>query len=140
MNKDDLDNQEKLASQESEGGFIVMLIDDEAVLRAFGEDMLKTLGYNPIIFTCTEEALQHLKENHVHLIITDHHLGENQMSGAESIPLLRAAAPEAPIILYTANGGRGLDIKQLQSEGMSEFLHKPVDFSLWESTLASLLK
>ena len=77
----------------------VMLVDDEAPVRATTAEMLAELGYLVIEAASGEEAIERIAHESVDLLITDHLMGG--MTGMALIDRLRTERPALPTLIVT---------------------------------------
>jgi signal transduction histidine kinase/DNA-binding response OmpR family regulator len=77
----------------------ILLVDDDALVRAGTIEMLEDLGHRVIEAETGSQALERLQahEGRVDLVITDHAMPG--MSGSELIRQLRVAYPHLPVLL-----------------------------------------
>lgn len=54
----------------------ILVVDDEAHLREIAEEVVQKLGYSVTTVASGEDALAHIKNNHVDLVLLDMHLGD----------------------------------------------------------------
>ena len=108
-------------------GPTILVVDDEAIARAYMERALKQEGYQVILASDGEEALQTLKttRQNVAMIITD--LVMPGMGG-HAFALEVAQLPSPPPLLYISA------YEKPQGEMAKRFLQKP--FSIAELTTA----
>jgi CheY-like chemotaxis protein len=103
---------------------LILLVDDEAAIRAAVELMLQTHGYEVLVAAGGSEALRLWEENRdrVRLVMTD-----LMMPGVNGVALLRELhrrAPDLPLVACTGlNHDRNLD--ELTSIGVRDVLRKP---------------
>jgi len=83
------------------GGELVLLVDDEAAVRAVARRALEEFGYQVIDCGSGAEAIQAIRTSSVpiRVIVTDMMMPE--MDGPTLVPALRAMAPEIPIVGIT---------------------------------------
>jgi two-component system, cell cycle sensor histidine kinase and response regulator CckA len=91
---------------------VVLVAEDSALLRRLIGTVLTRAGYEPMLTTCAEEALEAWARSaeSVGLLVTD--LTMPGMGGLELITRLRASRPDLPIVCTSgyadANGRRSL--------------------------------
>lgn len=78
----------------------ILLVDDDAAVREALGDMLGHLGHRVTACATEGEALAHLSETPVDLLLTDLLLGDDQ-SGWTIIRTARAAQPDLPVLVCT---------------------------------------
>lgn len=77
----------------------VLLVDDEAPVRASTAEMLAELGYVVIEAASGEEAIERIDRERVDLVITDHLMGG--MTGMALVDRLRSKHPALPTLIVT---------------------------------------
>jgi PAS domain S-box-containing protein len=97
------------------GSGTVLLVDDEALVRASTADMLTDLGYRVIDVESADEALRRLDEEvSVDVLVTDHLMP--RMTGTELAAAVRHRRPNLPVLLisgYADAEGIGPDLTRL---------------------------
>ena len=106
-------------------GETVLLVDDERPLVLLGEEMLASIGYEPVGFDKSSAALAAFRADpdRFDLVLTDELMPE--MTGTELATALHEIRPEVPIILVTGHGGR-VDAREVRAVGVREVLKKPL--------------
>ena len=106
-------------------GETVLLVDDERPLVLLGEEMLASIGYEPVGFDKSSAALAAFRADpdRFDLVLTDELMPE--MTGTELATALHEIRPEVPIILMTGHGGR-VDAREVRAVGIREVLKKPL--------------
>ncbi len=116
---------------------IILLADDEIMLRDLLSELLESSGYNVIRVSTGVEALKVLTEEiKVDLAIIDYNMPE--MDGIECIKKIRELQFKMPIIL--SSGSMSLDEKiDFRSLKISGVLSKPYEFETMLSTIQKLI-
>ncbi len=116
---------------------IILLIDDEVMLRDLLAEMLESNGYNVIKVGSGAEALRILTEEiKADMVIVDFNMPE--MNGLETIQKIRELNFKMPIIL--SSGSMGLEDKlNLEEAGITATLTKPYEFDTMFSTIQKLI-
>ena len=124
-------------SGEASGTEVILVVDDEASVRAPIARMLKHLGYFVLEASNGEDALQVISEYGapVHLVISDVRMPE--MDGAELAEMLRSAFPDMRLLLISGVGAHAINVSQ-RIEGC-RFLAKPFTLEELAVTVRSLL-
>ena len=106
-------------------GETILLIDDEKPLVLLGEEILAALGYEPVGFGSSHQALVAFRTDprRFDLVLTDEVMPE--LTGTQLAAQLHAIRPELPIILMTGHGGPILP-QQVHATGTCEVLRKPL--------------
>ncbi|MFA6288199.1 MAG: response regulator [Opitutaceae bacterium] len=105
-------------------GELVLVVDDEPIIRETTQDLLEGYGYTVLTAAHGEEALELFKQhqNDVRLVLTD--LMMPVMGGAELIRRLRALSGDLPMMV--SSGLLETDQRrELAALGVSEILAKP---------------
>jgi two-component system response regulator AtoC len=102
----------------------VLIVDDEPNLRKILSAQLTRDGYDVLTAEDGEQGLQHLRDHHIDLVITD-----LKMPKVDGMTLLKKALeeePELPVVLVTAHGTIDTAVEALKS-GAFDFVTKPFD-------------
>jgi signal transduction histidine kinase/CheY-like chemotaxis protein len=116
---------------------IILLADDEIMLRDLLADLLESNGFNIITVSSGMEVLTVLTEEiKVDLIIIDYNMPE--MNGLMCIQRIRELNFKMPIILST--GSLNFESKiDLPKFGINSLLNKPYEFDAMMSTIKKLI-
>jgi signal transduction histidine kinase/ActR/RegA family two-component response regulator len=106
-------------------GESVMIVDDETALVTLAEETLAELGYEPVGFSSSPQALAAFRADpdRFSAILTDEAMPE--MTGTELVREIRSIRPQLPILLMSGHGGPALEA-QAQDLGVVAVLHKPL--------------
>jgi CheY-like chemotaxis protein len=121
-------------------GTVILLADDDEVVRTMGRDILHILGYEVLLAGNGEDLINVYKEhqNQVHVIILDWHMPG--LTGMEILEALWGVNPEVKIIVATGLGQpREMDLIN-QSGHMVYLLQKPYLVKDLQSEIARVLK
>jgi signal transduction histidine kinase/CheY-like chemotaxis protein len=115
-------------------GQTILLVDDERDLVLLGEEMLASLGFEPVGFDNGGAALGAFRaEPHrFDLVLTDEVMPA--MTGTELARAMHQLRPDLPIVLMTGYAGP-VPIDRIQDSGIREILRKP----LLSATIAQCL-
>ncbi|MFH0780822.1 MAG: response regulator [Pseudomonadota bacterium] len=119
-------------------GWVVLLVDDDFIVRNLLENVLERLGLTVISAASGSEAIALFQkhQNKLDCLITD--LSMPKMNGWETLTALRTIRPNLPVILCS-----GYDETQAMSGDYAErpqaFLHKPFKISELKITLKRVL-
>ncbi|MCD7977195.1 MAG: sigma-54 dependent transcriptional regulator [Tannerellaceae bacterium] len=105
---------------------MILIIDDDSVVRSSLTFLLKHAGFEPEAVTGPEEALALIRKERPRLILMDMNFSMTT-TGEEGIQLLRQVKifhPEVPVILMTAWGSISLAVQGMQA-GAFDFITKP---------------
>jgi CheY-like chemotaxis protein/anti-sigma regulatory factor (Ser/Thr protein kinase) len=119
-------------------GQVVLAVDDEVdVLHAL-EEMLATLGYEPVGFDDSREALAaaRAQPRRFDAVVSDEVMPE--LIGTQLAIELRKLNPTLPIVIASGYGGAGFEARAL-SAGVNRVLRKPYRMREIAETLALVL-
>lgn len=120
------------------GGGLVLVIDDEEIVRAVAGEMLVRLGFE--VMTCPdgESGVARYRTHHRDLVAVLLDLTMPHWSGAKTLAQLRLAGCEAPVLLMS-----GLNEREAAGElidpSLGEFLPKPFTFDELSKKLRRLV-
>ena len=117
--------------------FHILVVEDNANTRRLMEAVLRQHGYEPILASDGEDALQIMDKKHVDLILLD--IMMPNMDGYEFTRILRESGCDLPILMVTArekpaDKHRGFQI------GTDDYMVKPVDEEEMILRIAALLR
>ena len=110
----------------------ILLVDDEENTRIALSRLLTREGYLVDTVANGFEALNHLREHDVNLIVTDINMPE--MDGIEFLRELNRSFPGSNVIMITAYGGVESYIEAINL-GAFEYINKPVKIEELKSVL-----
>lgn len=131
--------QESTAKPRAGNAKKVLFIDDEPAITEMANQIMKTNGYQAVLFNDGNEALRHFAE-HPHdfdIIVTD--LIMPLISGSELATRCSAINPNVPIILTTGFGDR-ITPASYRQWGVTTLITKPFSIHQLLATLAELTK
>ncbi len=116
------------SSEAVSGSGVILLVDDEEILRNVGRDMLEDLGYTIYLAEDGADALAvyALHRNEISLVILD--VIMPKMGGKETFLQLRQQAPELKVLFCSGFSSEGTS-EELLKLGAFGFLHKPYNRS-----------
>jgi PAS domain S-box-containing protein len=119
-------------------GEAVLIVDDERPLVSLAEEMLAELGYDPVGFPSSSDALRAFRAapGRFDLVLTDEAMPD--LVGTELAREIRKLGSTVPIILMSGHGGPQLEIRAA-ALGVSEVLHKPLQRRDLAESLARVL-
>ncbi len=115
----------------------VLVLDDEAAVRAGMEALLQHMGCVVMLAASTDEALHITMERQPDLVLADLRL-RNTESGINAVEQLRARYPNLPAIIITGDTAPDR-LKQAQAAGLP-VLHKPVAADTLMAAIAASLE
>ena len=81
----------------------ILWVDDHPEWTQLERQFLEAFGIRIVTVETTRSALACIHGGPFDLIVSDIARGNNALEGVQALPLLRRAAPEAPVIFYVAD-------------------------------------
>jgi CheY-like chemotaxis protein len=103
--------------------FSVLITDDDPGCRETLRDIIEPEGYRTLFAGSGEEALDIVRNESVHLVLTDYRLP--RLSGLDVLKLVRQMHPQLPSILVTAEASAEIVRQAFQARAFS-VIPKPV--------------
>ncbi len=109
-------------------GQAILAVDDEPEVLAALEEMLASLGYEPIGYTDSRQALAAARANprRFDAVVSDEVM--SQLTGTQLAIELRKLNPTLPIVIASGYGGAGFETRALAA-GVNRVLKKPYRMS-----------
>ncbi len=108
---------------EAEASKTVLLVDDEQSHLESLERIFQREGYHTLCAASGKEALELLRQHHVHVMLTD--LVMPGMSGSELLKACRTVSPETEVVMMTAYGTIETAVEAMK-DGAYDFITKPL--------------
>lgn len=102
---------------------IVIVDDEEMVLTSLRSFLNLETDYNIVTFLSSVEALEFIKKNEIHLVISDYLMPE--MNGIEFLLQVRELFPQVPRIILTGYADKENAIKAINEVGLYHYIEKP---------------
>jgi len=119
-------------------GELILLVDDEKVLRDLGRDILETQGYRVATVSSGEEALDYLREaRDVALVILD--VVMPGLGGNETYRRLRGFDRSIPV-LFSSGLTAEQSVRDILEEGSAGFIPKPYGIGDLTRAVSSVLR
>jgi len=112
-----------LKAAETKSTVNILVVDDDAETRELLREVLGAEGYNVVVSSSGEEALEAGKQECFDIIISDIKLGPN-LTGLDVLKAYKSIQPESEVILITAFGSMETAIEALKG-GAFDYLSKP---------------
>jgi DNA-binding NtrC family response regulator len=114
----------------------ILVLDDVLDAVILTKKILTKQGHNVQNFTEEEEAINHVKDNHIDLAILDIKL--KKMSGIQVLEQLKKIRPEIKVVMLT--GYPTIETAREAIElGAGEYCVKPIDKTELEEKVAEVL-
>jgi DNA-binding NtrC family response regulator len=104
---------------------IVIVDDEEMVLTSISTFLNLETEYEIKTFTSPLQALEFIKNNPVHLVVSDYLMPE--LDGVEFLTKVRDLKPEVPRIILTGYADKENAIKAINEVGLFQYIEKPWD-------------
>ena len=120
-------------------GETILFIDDEEALVRLGEEMIASLGYEPVGFTSSAAALAAFREapDRFQAVLSDEAMPE--LGGADLARAIRQVRPEVPVVLMSGYVSP-LFAARARNIGVVEVLSKPLVVRDIARSLANALR
>jgi PAS domain S-box-containing protein len=112
----------------SQGQGLVLLVEDETILREMGTTILESLGYEVVSAADGIEAVEAFKQDHPRLCAILLDLKMPRMAGREAFLAIREIDPTVPVIVCTGYG-ENEEVQELLTLGAAGMLAKPYHIS-----------
>ena len=112
-------------AQDTEVETIVIVDDEEIVLSSLNSFLTLETEYKVHTFTSAKTALVFIKENDVHLVVSDYLMPE--MDGISFLSQVREIKPNIPRIILTGYADKENAIKAINEVGLFQYIEKPWD-------------
>ena len=99
-----------------------LVVDDEEIIRRVLQSFLTRLGFRVTTATSSTEVARQLSTDSFELVILDADLGGEYAMGL--LPTIRAAAPAAPVIIYSGVGADAELADLARARGAFAFVSK----------------
>jgi CheY-like chemotaxis protein len=101
----------------------ILIADDDDQARESLREIVEPEGFDTLLATCGEEALDIVRDADVHLILLDMHMPT--LTGLETLVLARQFKASLPAILVTGDASETL-LRQAQQAQVYSVIPKPV--------------
>jgi DNA-binding response OmpR family regulator len=118
----------------------ILVVDDEASIRFFIEEMLSRDGHHVTSVGSGEKALEQIKRKEIEFDLALIDLKMEEIGGMEVLKVIREQSPNTAVIVLTAHASLETAVEALR-HGAHDYLFKPCKtVQLRESVRAGLLK
>lgn len=102
----------------------ILIVDDEADIRALVSGILEDEGYQPREASSDSEALEMIETRRPNLVLLDIWLQGSQMDGLQILAHVKKRHPNLPVVMMSGHGTIETAVKALKS-GAYDFIEKP---------------
>jgi CheY-like chemotaxis protein len=106
------------------GSGLILLVDDEELVRGAASAMLSFLGYTVIEASNGQEAIELFQRNSSRIQLALIDLSMPVMNGEECLKHLKSMRPDLPVVLSSGYSETEA-ARRLQTAGLATFLQKP---------------
>jgi DNA-binding NtrC family response regulator len=114
----------------------VLVVDDEAIVRATTVRMLERAGHEPVAVEGVADALQLLRRERVDVVVSDWQMPS--LDGFDLLELMKVEGLTAPVVMVTGFGGVANAVAAIKA-GAVNYLLKPFQSAELELALAQAL-
>jgi DNA-binding NtrC family response regulator len=100
----------------------VLVIDDEAIVRVSCERVLKPEGFDVVVTSRGDEAIDFLEKEPYDVVLTD--LKMPDMDGLEVLKIIKERWPDIQVIIITGYGTISTAVQAIKM-GAYEYIEKP---------------
>jgi len=135
--------EQGIVSSPCHGGVVtgkggVLLVDDEAILRDVGRDLLENLGYTVYLAENGVQAQEVFAAHRNDIVLVMLDIRMPKMGGKEAFLLLREQAPDLKVLFCSGFSREGTDA-ELLGLGASGFIQKPYNRNELSRAVAAVL-
>lgn len=123
-----------------QGQGTVLLVDDEPAICKIGATMLQRLGFEVLVATDGEEALEIFQKQNEKIVLILLDLSMPKMDGQEACEKLREIRPDIRILLCTGHNELAMQGDVRTANPPIGFLHKPFDLDILSETLRKAME
>ena len=106
-----------------EEGTILIVDDEDMVLTSLSSFLTLETSYEVVTFTRAKEAIEHVREHDVDLVISDFLMPE--MDGLAFLREVRVLRPDVPRVILTGYADKENAIKAINEVGLYQYIEKP---------------
>ncbi len=111
----------------------ILVVEDDSFFREVFSDLLREEGYMVDLAVSGEQALQMLKENDYHVVVTD--LVMQNITGLDILSRVKQKDPTTEVVMVTGHGNMETAILALKN-GARDYLVKPINHDEFKHTVA----
>lgn len=126
-----------IMSQSGEG--LVMVVDDEQILRQIAREILEEIGFDVLLAEDGEEAVALYKKKHEQIRVVLLDMLMPKLSGNEVYVKMRKINPDVKVIL-TSGFRKDKRVEQALNAGADGFIKKPYNFKRLSEMVFQVLK
>jgi DNA-binding NtrC family response regulator len=113
-----------------EAGGILLIADDEALVRTSTRRYFKRLGFTVVVAEDGASTVAIVEEQAPEISVMILDLTMPNMSGLEAFEQIRALDPELPVILCSGYSVEDAQLDRSMLGGKTEFMQKPFDMDI----------
>ncbi len=121
-----------------EGGGLILLVDDEDVVRDVAKRLLETAGFSVVAASNGREAVERFRSQPDDFVCVLLDFKMPEMDGEETFAELQRVRSDVPVILSSGYNEQDA-IARLIGKGLAGFIHKPYDYAQLLGKLSDVL-
>lgn len=106
-----------------EEGTVLIVDDEDMVLASLSSFLSLETNYEVVTFTSAKEAIEHVREHDIDLVISDFLMPE--MDGLSFLRQVRDLRPDVPRVILTGYADKDSAIKAINEVGLYQYVEKP---------------
>lgn len=121
----------------SEDDLKILLVDDNAINQKVGRKILKRLGFDPVVVSSGEEAIESCRSEEFHIVLMDIEMPD--MDGISATNCIRNEIPKdrVPYIVALTANAMNSERENYLNSGMDDYLSKPIDIDALTRSISS---
>jgi PAS domain S-box-containing protein len=121
------------------GSGVILLVDDEPVVRNFTSRVLERLNFRVIVASDGEEAVKLFRVRHEEIVCVLLDLTMPRMDGEETFRELRRIKPDVRVLLSSGYNEQEV-VQRFVGRGLAGFIQKPFQVATLEQKLREILE
>lgn len=106
------------------GEGVILIIDDEAIMREMARGILEECGYTTLLAENGDEGLELFKTEHAGIVMVLLDMVMPRLSGKETFIAMKQWKPDVKVLL-TSGFNKNEDIEEILNMGVVDFIQKP---------------
>ncbi len=126
-----------MTGEVAQGQLRVLVVDDDLSVQNLLSEMLKRMGFMPLVADSGAQALELVSQSEVHLVLLDARMPG--MSGMDVFTELRATNNNVPVVFASGHVDSDIEALHAQHPESTGILAKPFTMQALHDTLQQLL-
>lgn len=116
----------------------ILIVDDDESLLKSASRSLRQDGYDVIVASSSDRAIELLKEHRVSVVVSDYMMPK--VDGLTLLKKIRIEYPDILLIMLTAVSDINVAVEAINNTGIFKFLLKPIKFSEFKNAITMAVK